>query len=100
MAGKFPNTTKSKNLDIYNIGNCIAIVCLRPIEGDPRPQVYYQVTIDQSKFTDDKAFIRFGDVHGDELVGWRKVTDIEVHHILHEYIGEIPYINQPKVEVA
>lgn len=87
-------------LDIYNVGNCVAIVSLRAMEGDPRPQTYYQVTIDQSKFTDDKSFIRFGDVNGDELTGWRPVTDINVHKVLHEYENEIPYINQPTVEVA
>lgn len=48
------------------------------------PAVLFQVTIDPSKVSPSKAFIRFGDTAGDEVVGWQRRDYIQVIEVLGE----------------
>lgn len=68
----------------------LAIVRLKPENKEKRDiggvlTPYYQVTIDPAHLAPSKEFIRFGKVHGDEIMGWRPVDDIIVEEVLGEY---------------
>jgi hypothetical protein len=68
----------------------LAIVRLAPENKERRDMAgmltpFYQVTIDPSSMSPSKEFIRFGRVHGDEITGWRPVSDILVEEVLGEY---------------
>lgn len=102
------NQTKQQNLDIYNLSPCVAIVSLDndlpPVPTMMAP-VYYQVTILREKISDSGEFIRFGDVEGDEILGWKAVKDIAIQEVLFEFSKkdgdyDIPFIERPMVEVS
>lgn len=51
----------------------------------PRAGKFYQVTIAPSHLSPSGEFIRFGAVHGDELLGWQEVDDIYIEEVMAEY---------------
>lgn len=68
----------------------VAIVRLAPENKEKRDMAgvitpFYQVTIDPQNMSPSREFIRFGGVHGDEIVGWRPVTDIIVEEVIGQY---------------
>lgn len=48
----------------------------------PRAGKFFQVTIDPKSLSGSKEFIRFGEVHGDEIMGWQEVASIVVEEVL------------------
>jgi hypothetical protein len=68
----------------------LAIVRLAPENKEKRDMAgvltpFYQVTIDPANLSPTKEFIRFGKVHGDEIMGWRPVEDVVVEEVMGEY---------------
>lgn len=84
----------------------VAIVRLAPENKERRDMAgvltpFYQVTIDPKSMSPSKEFIRFGSVHGDEIMGWRPVTDIIVEEVIGQYAetSTPPKINQASSNV-
>jgi hypothetical protein len=68
----------------------LAIVRLKPENKEKRDLAgvltpFYQVTINPQAMSPSREFIRFGSVHGDELMGWRPVEDIIVEEVIGQY---------------
>lgn len=68
----------------------LAIVRLSPENKERRDMAgmvtpFYQVTIDPENLSPSREFIRFGKTHGDEIMGWRPVTDIIVEEVIGQY---------------
>ena len=62
----------------------VAIVTLNSNVPHPNMRTpYFQATISPSRVKDD--YIRFGDISGDELVGWFELKEIDIHSVLFEY---------------
>lgn len=81
----------------------LAIVRLAPENKEKRDLAgvltpFYQVTIDPNAMSPSKEFIRFGGIHGDEITGWRPVTDIIVEEVIGQYKEgwEPPQIQEAK----
>lgn len=53
---------------------------------------YYRVTLDPINLSPSQEFIRFGDTHGDELMGFRPTEDIVVEEVIGEYESQPPRI--------
>lgn len=74
----------------------VAIVCFRgqleAAEKIPGMRaIHYQVSIDPKSLSPSREFIRFGEIHGDEIVGWIPVEEIVVLEVLAEYAeGVVP----------
>lgn len=58
----------------------VAIVQCR--DGTQNPELCFQVTIDATLVSPSEAYIRFGTTAGDELIGWKQVTAIEIIEVL------------------
>lgn len=68
----------------------LAIVRLAPENKERRDMAgmitpFYQVTLDPANLSPSREFIRFGKVHGDEIMGWRPVSDIIVEEVIGQY---------------
>lgn len=68
----------------------LAIVRLAPENKEKRDLAgmltpFYQVTINPQALSPSREFIRFGGIHGDEINGWRPVTDIIVEEVIGQY---------------
>lgn len=60
---------------------------------------YYQVTIDPNNpdlYSPSTDYIRFGNVQGDEIQGWKPMGNIVIDEILMEYQEAVPYKNLKK----
>jgi hypothetical protein len=53
---------------------------------------YYQVTIDPKEISPSGEFIYFGNTHGDQLTGWRPLTDVVVEETIGEYASLPPKV--------
>ena len=105
MGSKNANYSRSADIDVFNAAPCIAIVSLdaQLPQNLPLPQgrVYYQVTILQEHISPDRRFIRFGDIEGDEIMGWKGIDDLCIHEVLLNIqdLETVPIINQKRYEV-
>lgn len=51
---------------------------------------YYQVTIDPKCISPSGKFIRFGNVQGDEIMGWQRAEALTVVEVLGKWENETP----------
>lgn len=67
----------------------------------PRSGRFYQVTIDPRAVSPSGEFIRFGGIHGDEIMGWQEIADLQVEEVLAEYAPDqaLPYIQGNTIEI-
>ena len=74
----------------------IALVTFNSIEYGPNRAPYFQVTINPDHISPDGKYIRFGDISGDEIVGWVELEEIDIHSVLYDYPANISlhYTNQ------
>ena len=63
----------------------VLLVSFNSMEGKAPRTTYFQVTVDPNHISPDGKYIRFGDVSGDEIVGWVELAEIDIHSVLFDY---------------